>query len=615
MKDLKKVNIFCGRFQPFHKGHLKCCEDAYKKNGYPVFIFYVPNKQFDIRKPFDDKLLEKEYNILTKEYDYIEGFDWMQFPQPVRMCRVLKENGYEAVLWLSGEDRVDNYKKLLNQKAINSITNELQVNVPEIFITNRYESATEVREAIKNDNKKRYIELMPNGTENLYNEFKEQIDNINESSKKLINFIHNNFNNISLKNYILESNKTDLIDKIKAELNKLDEEKLYKILNIIEPINKDKLTEKFKKLGLDSAKDGILGLIENEFSQKERKFILNNIILTDNDDNENDYKFSADEFVNSNNIYDLINSKCKDTDNNPIFSLKTLETLAKFDKRSGTQAGKFEFICQLFMKNINEQNKGRNDINTKDGIEFEFKGFKGSIRSQETTHNPSVVYKEFKELLSDLLSDDTSKVQSKQSSLIRLYTDLDKQLDEIEYNYDFYTDVVTNLGKYDFLKTKEIFNTYFNKLLTYGISDDTLNTFLGISLIRQIQLPTGYNRDTETEKIIQFLKKNNSFEGQKANANIFWKNILVIHLYFYYGHHHWSYLTVFGAVKSSPVVYDGSYVCIGKENFDPKVKGVLNNLKNKLDEFKIFPTQGLDNDERKKAPTISLYSKNINRKK
>ena len=48
MKDLKKVNIFCGRFQPFHKGHLKCCEDAYKKNGYPVFIFYVPNKQFDI---------------------------------------------------------------------------------------------------------------------------------------------------------------------------------------------------------------------------------------------------------------------------------------------------------------------------------------------------------------------------------------------------------------------------------------------------------------------------------------------------------------------------------------------------------------------------------------
>ena len=417
---------------------------------------------------------------------------------------------------------------------------------------------------------------------------------------------------MSLKN--LESNQTNLINKIKKALNKLDEEKLYKILNIINPIDKDnKLTEKFKKLGLDSAKDGILRIIENEFSQKEREFILNNIILTNND-NKNNYKFSAKDFVNSNNIYDLINSRCKDTDNNPIFSLKTLETLAKFDKRSGTQAGKFEFICQLFMKNINEQNKGRNDINTKDGIEFEFKGFRGSIRSQETTHNPSVVYKEFKELLSNLLSDDTSKVQSKQSSLIRLNTNLDKQLDEIEkYNYDFYTDVVTNLGKYDFLKSKKIFNTYFNKLLTCGISDKTLNEILGKSLIKQIQLPTGYDRDIETEKIINFLNDNNSFESQKANANIFWENILVIHLYFYYGHHHWSYLTVFGVIKSSPVVYDGLYVCIGKEYFDPKANDVLNELKKKLNELKIFPTQGLDNDERKKAPTISLYSKNINR--
>ena len=615
MNNLKKVNIFCGRFQPFHKGHLKCCEDAFKKNGYPVFIFYTPNKQFDNRKPFDDKLLEEEYDILVKNYDYIEGYDWMQFPQPVRMCRVLKEKGYEGYLWIAGEDRIDNYKKLLNQSSINKIQTELEVNVPEIYLSNRYGSATEVREAIKTNNKKRYMELMPKGTENLFNKFKEQIDNINESSKKLINFIHNNFNNMSLKNYILESNQTDLINRIKAALNNLDEEKLYKILNIIEPINKDKLTEKFKKLGLDSSKDGILKIIEDKFNQKEREFILNNIILTNTDDNKNDYKFSADEFIKSNNIYDLINSKCKDDDNNPIFSLNALKELAIFDKRSGTQAGKFEFICQLFMKNINEQNKGKNDINTKDGIEFEFKGFKASIRSQETTHNPSIVYKKFKELLSDLLSDDTSKVQDKQSSLIRLYTDLDKQLDEIEYNSDFYTDVVTNLDKYDFLRAKKIFNTYFNKLLTYGISDDTLNTFLGISLIRQIQLPNGYDRDTETEKIIHFLKKNNSFEGQKANANIFWKNILVIHLYFYYGHHHWSYLTIFGVAKSSPIVYDGSYICLGKEIFDPKSNDVLNNLKNKLDEFKIFPTQGLYNDERQKAPTVSLYSKNINRKK
>lgn len=196
MEKLKKVNVICGRFQPFHNGHLKCCEDAYKKNGYPVFIFYTPNKQFDARKPFDDKLLEKEYSILVNDYDYIEGFDWMMKPQPVRMCRVLKEKGYEAVLWLAGEDRLKNYNTLLTPSAIKKIHNELEVNAPELYITTRYGSATEVRQAIKDHDEKKFNELMPEGTHHLFNEFKSQIDNINESL-------------ISLKSY-MDSEKYDI---------------------------------------------------------------------------------------------------------------------------------------------------------------------------------------------------------------------------------------------------------------------------------------------------------------------------------------------------------------------------------------------------------------------
>ena len=232
MNDLKKVNIFCGRFQPFHKGHLKCCEDAYKKNGYPVFIFYTPNKQFDDRKPFDDNLLEKEYDILTRTYDYIEGYDWMQFPQPVRMCRVLKEKGYEGILWLAGEDRIDNYKKLLNDKSIDKITNELNVHVPEIYLTNRYSSATAVREAIKNNDKKRYIELMPNGTQNLYNEFREQIKKLNESKqyKSLIQFIKES--NIShILKYINEGGHSiDNAEPIRGDLAKIVADDIIKVI-------------------------------------------------------------------------------------------------------------------------------------------------------------------------------------------------------------------------------------------------------------------------------------------------------------------------------------------------------------------------------------------------
>ena len=59
MKELKKVNLFAGRFQPFHSGHLQCCEDAYKENGLPVVIMYIHNDKFDSKKPFDDTIIER----------------------------------------------------------------------------------------------------------------------------------------------------------------------------------------------------------------------------------------------------------------------------------------------------------------------------------------------------------------------------------------------------------------------------------------------------------------------------------------------------------------------------------------------------------------------------
>ena len=39
--------------------------------------------------------------------------------------------------------------------------------------TNRYSSATEVREAIKNGDKNKFKELMPKGTEKMFDEYKK----------------------------------------------------------------------------------------------------------------------------------------------------------------------------------------------------------------------------------------------------------------------------------------------------------------------------------------------------------------------------------------------------------------------------------------------------------
>lgn len=188
MKDkLKQVNIFPGRFQPFHKGHLKCCEDAYKENGYPVVIMYIHNTKFDNKKPFDDELLIKELEILKKEYDYIEDFIPMKRPLLGIMCNDLKEKGYEANIWLAGSDRIDSYKRQLNPKYID----ELGVKLPTLMETNRYTSATEVREAIKHNDKDKFAELMPKGTENMFSEYKQQLAKILKEHKliSLVDFI------------------------------------------------------------------------------------------------------------------------------------------------------------------------------------------------------------------------------------------------------------------------------------------------------------------------------------------------------------------------------------------------------------------------------------------
>ena len=198
MSELKKVNIFPGRFQPFHNGHLKACEDAFKKNGLPVYIMYIHNESFDSRKPFDDELTKKELERLIDKYEYIEGINWLRRPMPMTICRVCIENGYEPVLWLAGEDRIDGYKKLMKGK---SIKDELGIDEPEFYITKRYGSATDVREAIKNDDEEKFKELMPEEAHNLYSEFKKQISSIKES--KIINYIENK-NIKDINNYIVE---------------------------------------------------------------------------------------------------------------------------------------------------------------------------------------------------------------------------------------------------------------------------------------------------------------------------------------------------------------------------------------------------------------------------
>lgn len=243
MSELKKVNIFPGRFQPFHNGHLKACEDAFKKNGLPVYIMYIHNEKFDSRKPFDDELTKKELERLVDKYEYIEGINWIRRPMPMTICRVCIENGYEPVLWLAGEDRIDGYKKLMKGK---SIKDELGIDEPEFYITKRYGSATDVREAIKNDDEEKFKELMPKEAHDLFSEFKKQISSIKESN--ILKYIQNN-NMKSIINYINENINENLLILENENGEFITEGEFWKKVGDIFKTNSDKALVTAKKLG------------------------------------------------------------------------------------------------------------------------------------------------------------------------------------------------------------------------------------------------------------------------------------------------------------------------------------------------------------------------------
>jgi cytidyltransferase-like protein len=188
---MEQVNMTIGRFQPFTVGHLRMCEDGFKKNGLPVVILMISNKKFDSKHPFTDSLIEKELEIVKKNYKFIQDVLWVTNADIVKAGQLLGEHDYQAQLWLCGDDREEAYRK----QAHNPKYRE-QGGYPEDFTTytgsGRTEgvSGTAVRKSIQNDDRKAFDNLMPKGTGKLFDEFKEEISKVSESnSQSLVDFL------------------------------------------------------------------------------------------------------------------------------------------------------------------------------------------------------------------------------------------------------------------------------------------------------------------------------------------------------------------------------------------------------------------------------------------
>lgn len=186
--ERKLVNIVLGRFQPFTKGHEKIMTTMFKENGHPTVLLVISNKKFDAKHPFDDTVIQNEFDICYKGKDFYQDIIFVKSADIKAFSEALHDKGYEPVLWGCGTDRYPQFKKMADKyKEQFGLLPEFDAF--EIKRTDDDISATKVREALKKDDKETYLKMMPDGAEKIYDELKAQLSKIQEGFMSLQDYI------------------------------------------------------------------------------------------------------------------------------------------------------------------------------------------------------------------------------------------------------------------------------------------------------------------------------------------------------------------------------------------------------------------------------------------
>lgn len=252
---MEKLNMTVGRFQPFTQGHLNMLNEGeapcviyqikpqgipetlkglkvsgrvFKKESVENVIKFLDTKEGDlteqekdfIKRPFTNELISKELDIIKKNNKNIIDVVYVQsaYHAFALFNKFLADNKdkYEAQYWMCGDDRIDDYQRIINDYAkgdkditlerggepIEKMTQNLELNTGKGRIEGI--SGTAVRKAILNNDKSAFGKIMPKGTDVLFDEFVESFDTFKEKIKVLVK---ESFGMMSLKDYIIENKK------------------------------------------------------------------------------------------------------------------------------------------------------------------------------------------------------------------------------------------------------------------------------------------------------------------------------------------------------------------------------------------------------------------------
>lgn len=180
---MKEVNITIGRFQPFTSGHLQMCKDGYDKNNLPCVILMITNKKYDSKHPFSDDTIKDEIEILKLKNKYIEDVIMVNNADIVKAGQKLYDSGYVPKLWLCGDDREADYKRMISKEKY-----RIDGHLPDDFTVYTGKgrtdgvSGTAAREALRNNDLQAFKRIMPDGVDKLFNDMRDELMAVKESS-------------------------------------------------------------------------------------------------------------------------------------------------------------------------------------------------------------------------------------------------------------------------------------------------------------------------------------------------------------------------------------------------------------------------------------------------
>ena len=245
----QKVNITIGRFMPFTQGHLnmiiegdapcivyrinssKADEDTskikvkgnvVKKNEIKHAIEYIDNngdgklsetEKEILKRPFNNALIEKELEIVkqtNKKYFVDVIYVKNAYEAIADFAYKISQGLYEPQYLMCGDDRVDNYTKMIEMdkpwkladgsEVDNVLKGKLKTNIGK----GRTEgvSGTAVRQAIIKGDKSAFAKIMPNGADRMFDDFVAAFKTFRQTLSDTINEY---INFTTLRDYITES--------------------------------------------------------------------------------------------------------------------------------------------------------------------------------------------------------------------------------------------------------------------------------------------------------------------------------------------------------------------------------------------------------------------------